>query len=436
MSTEWLAQHGSDPGIRIVESNEDVLLYDTGHIAGAVHIDWRSDLQDHLIRDYISPEAFADLCRRQGSPPRRLAFFTAINRIGGPAMRSGLSDFSVIRKVKILDGGRDKWIAEGRPLTKEKAIIPPRSIPFRPDRYDDEIRAFYDDALEQSVEKRPLVDVRSPGEFKGDVTHMPEYPQEGVLRGGHIPGAKSVPWKTRLQRGQHFQGCRLSQGTIRGGDRAEEGGRYHRLLPHRRAFQPHLVRAEVSSGHTRCAQLRRLMDGMGQPGPSTHRTELNDTGAEGASPLPSKLQSIVSLFESLPEEERRSLLIDYAERSARCVPKEDENFDLEDVRKDEECTDTVGVFLRVDADQRAHFKISLGPQVQTLTKAMTSILCKGLDDCTLTEIADLPSDFVLRIVGGQLVRVRSQTVYYILTRIKSACKVLFNRLRAAESAAR
>jgi cysteine desulfuration protein SufE len=146
---------------------------------------------------------------------------------------------------------------------------------------------------------------------------------------------------------------------------------------------------------------------------------------------PKKLQDIIALFESLPDEEKRNLLIDYAERASRCEPKEGETFDLEDIRKDEECTDTVGVFLKVDAEKRAHFRISLGPQVQTLTKAMTSILCKGLENCGLTEIFDLPADFVPKIVGGQLVRIRSQTVYYILTRIKSACKVYLNRQRAA-----
>ncbi len=162
---------------------------------------------------------------------------------------------------------------------------------------------------------------------------------------------------------------------------------------------------------------------MGQPRPVSHRTELVS--------YPKKLEGIIGLFESLPEEERRGLLIDYAEGAARCQPREGEAFDLEDIRKDEECTDTVGVFLKVDDEERAHFRIALGPQVQTLTKAMTSILCKGLENCTLPEIFDLPADFVPKIVGGQLVRIRSQTVYYILTRIKSICKVYMNRQRAA-----
>ena len=151
------------------------------------------------------------------------------------------------------------------------------------------------------------------------------------------------------------------------------------------------------------------------------------------STYPPKLQSIIDLFEGLPEEEKRENLIAYAEQAKSQGPRDGEKFDLEDVRKDEECTDTVGVFLRVDPDQQAHFRVTLGPQVQTLTKAMTSILCRGLDGTTPAEIMEIPADFVPKIVGGQLVRIRSQTVYYILTRMKSACRVYLNRVRAAAS---
>ena len=147
---------------------------------------------------------------------------------------------------------------------------------------------------------------------------------------------------------------------------------------------------------------------------------------------PPKLQAIVDLFQMLPEEEKRENLIAYSEQAKSQGPREGETFDLEDVRKDEECTDTVGVFLALDAEQHAHFRVTLGPQVQTLTKAMTSILCKALDGLDLDSIMALPADFVPKIVGGHLVRIRSQTVYYILTRIKSACKVLLNRQRAAQ----
>ena len=150
------------------------------------------------------------------------------------------------------------------------------------------------------------------------------------------------------------------------------------------------------------------------------------------STYPAKLQTVIELFESLPEEEKRENLIAYAEQAKKHAPREGETFNLEDVRKDEECTDTVGVYLQVNDDRQTRFRITLGPQVQTLTKAMTSILCRGLEGCTPEEVLELPADFVPRIVGGQLVRIRSQTVYYILTRMKGACRVYLNRLRAAE----
>src|SRR5215218_10095315 len=118
---------------------------------------------------------------------------------------------------------------------------------------------------------------------------------------------------------------------------------------------------------------------------------------------PPKLTSIIQLFESLPEEEKRENLIAYAEQAKKHAPREGEQFDLEDVRKDEECTDTVGVYMQVDPERRARFRVTLGPQVRTLTKAMTAILCRGLEGSTLQEILDLPADFVPKIVGGQLV---------------------------------
>jgi cysteine desulfuration protein SufE len=146
---------------------------------------------------------------------------------------------------------------------------------------------------------------------------------------------------------------------------------------------------------------------------------------------PTKLDKIINLFESLPEDERRETLVSYADNAKRQEPREGENFDLVDVRKDEECTDTVGVYLHLDEQGKAHIRMTLGPEVQTLTRAMTAILCKGLDGSTPKEILDLPSDFVTRVVGAELVRVRSQTVYYVLTRIKSICKVWLDRQRMA-----
>jgi thiosulfate/3-mercaptopyruvate sulfurtransferase len=217
VSTDWLAAHLNEPKTRIVESNEDVLLYDTGHIPGAVHIDWRQDLQDPLVRDYISPEAFAALCAKNGVAPDTTVVFYGDKSNWWACYALWAFRLFGHTKVKIVDGGRDKWVKEGKPVTKEKPKYPATDYPVPAKRHDSEIRAFYDDALAQSQAKRPLIDVRSPGEFKGEVTHMPEYPQEGVLRGGHIPGAKSVPWKTAVNDDATFKSAEELRKIYNGG---------------------------------------------------------------------------------------------------------------------------------------------------------------------------------------------------------------------------
>ncbi len=221
VTTTWLAEHLSNPDIRIIESNEDVLLYDTGHIPGAVHIDWRRDLQDQTVRDYISPEAFAELCSKNGISKDTECVFYGDKSNWWACYALWAFRLFGHTKVRILNGGRDKWIAEGRPLVRTVPEYPRTEYPVPPKRYDDEIRAFYEQTLAHSQAGRPLIDVRSPGEYRGEITHMPEYPQEGVLRGGHIPGAKSVPWKTATNDDATFksaeelrkiytEGCNLS----------------------------------------------------------------------------------------------------------------------------------------------------------------------------------------------------------------------------------
>src|SRR5581483_1080933 len=150
VSTEWLAEHLQDPGLRIVESNEDVLLYDTGHIPGAVHIDWREDLQDSLVRDYISPEAFARLCSKNGISPDTTVLFYGDKSNWWACYALWAFQLFGHTKVKILNGGRDKWVKEGRPVTKEKPKYPAAHYPVPAKRFDQEIRAFYEEALAQS----------------------------------------------------------------------------------------------------------------------------------------------------------------------------------------------------------------------------------------------------------------------------------------------
>lgn len=207
VEVEWLAENlnALGPDIRIVESNEDVLVYDTGHIPGAVHIDWRKDLQDPLIRDYISTEKFAQLCSRNGITVDTTCIFYGDKSNWWACYALWAFELFGHTKAKILNGGRDKWIKLGLPLTKEKPTYEKTFYPVPQQRKDGEIRVFYDEVLSFLKTRGPLIDVRSPGEFSGELLHMPEYPQEGVLRGGHIPGAKSVPWKTAVNEDGTFK---------------------------------------------------------------------------------------------------------------------------------------------------------------------------------------------------------------------------------------
>jgi thiosulfate/3-mercaptopyruvate sulfurtransferase len=199
VSTEWVAEHLKDPSVRIIESNEDVLLYDTGHIPGAVHVDWRRDLNDQVIRDYLDPKGFATLAGKIGITPETTVIFYGDKSNWWACYALWVFTLFGHEDLRIVNGGRDKWISEKRELTRDVPRYPATQYPVPPKRLDEKIRAFYDETLAQSKSGEPLIDVRSPGEFKGEITHMPEYPQEGVLRGGHVPGAKSVPWKTAAQ---------------------------------------------------------------------------------------------------------------------------------------------------------------------------------------------------------------------------------------------
>jgi thiosulfate/3-mercaptopyruvate sulfurtransferase len=193
VSTDWVAEHLNDPKVRLVESNEDILLYDTGHIPGAVKIDWTTDLNDAVVRDYVDRERLQALLRSRGiNDDTTIVFYGDKNNWWATYALWVLQLFG-ITNVKILDGGRLRWVDEGRKLSTEVQSYPPGNITVG-ERNDGKIRAFREDVLEHLGKKGQLVDVRSPEEFRGEKTHMPEYPQEGCLRGGHIPSAKNVPW--------------------------------------------------------------------------------------------------------------------------------------------------------------------------------------------------------------------------------------------------
>jgi len=193
VSTDWVAQHLNDPNVRIVESNEDQLLYPSGHIPGAVQVDWAADLNDQLRRDYLDRAGFEKLASRIGITPDTTVVFYGDKNNWWATYAFWVFQLFGHKNAKVMDGGRLKWEKEGRELTRDVPAYPATSY-SAPERDDSKIRIFRDEVLKKLGGGTKLVDVRSPQEYSGERTHMPEYPQEGVLRGGHIPGAKNVPW--------------------------------------------------------------------------------------------------------------------------------------------------------------------------------------------------------------------------------------------------
>jgi thiosulfate/3-mercaptopyruvate sulfurtransferase len=194
VSTEWLADRLTDDSIVVVESDEDVLLYETGHIPGAVKVDWHSELNDQLIRDYVDGPGFSKLMAEKGIGRDSTVVFYGDNFNWWAAYAMWVFALFGHEDLRLLDGGRQKWTEEDRELTTDVSQRVATDYPMEA-RDDAPIRAFRDDVLAHLDSQRKLVDVRSPEEFRGELLHMPDYPQEGALRGGHIAGAASVPWK-------------------------------------------------------------------------------------------------------------------------------------------------------------------------------------------------------------------------------------------------
>ncbi|MDW8325369.1 MAG: sulfurtransferase [Anaerolineales bacterium] len=193
VDTQWVADHLNDPKVRIVESDEDILLYDQGHIPGAVMIDWQQDLNDRIRRDYLSKEDFERLLSSKGIANDTTVVFYGDKNNWWACYAFWVFQLFGHTNARIMNGGRKKWIDEGRPLSKETPSYPPTNYKAQ-ERADYKIRAFRDQVMAHVLARGPLVDVRSPKEFTGELIHMEAYPQEGALRGGHIPGAKNIPW--------------------------------------------------------------------------------------------------------------------------------------------------------------------------------------------------------------------------------------------------
>jgi thiosulfate/3-mercaptopyruvate sulfurtransferase len=192
VDTQWVAAHLEDPSVRIVESDEDALLYETGHIPGTVKVDWFTTLQHPIRRDFLTKEEFEQLCSDLGISNDTTVVFYGDKSNWFATYAFWLFRYYGHEKLKVMDGGRAKWQAEDRPLTREVPSYP--ATGYTAQEPDASIRAFRDDVFEQIAKHQPLVDVRSPQEYSGELLHMPNYPQEGATRGGHIPGAASIPW--------------------------------------------------------------------------------------------------------------------------------------------------------------------------------------------------------------------------------------------------
>jgi thiosulfate/3-mercaptopyruvate sulfurtransferase len=213
VSTEWLAARLDDPRLVVAESDEDVLLYETGHIPGAVKLDWHTELNDPDTRDYIDGARFARLMSEKGiSRDTTLVLYGDRNNWwAGYAL--WVATLFGHPDVRLLDGGRAKWIAEDRPLSTEEPERPHTDYPVV-ERDDSAVRAFRREVEEHLGQ--PMIDVRSPGEYSGELLHMPDYPQEGALRGGHIPGAKNVPWARAAAEDGTFRGRKELEGIYAG----------------------------------------------------------------------------------------------------------------------------------------------------------------------------------------------------------------------------
>ncbi len=197
VETSWLAEHLNDPNIRIVESDEDYLLYDTGHIPNAVKVDWFTTLQHPLRRDFLTIEEFEKLCSDHGISNDTTLVFYGDKSNWFACYSLWVFQYYGHQNVKILNGGRAKWMQENRPMTKTVPSFPRTS--YQAKEPDKNIRAFRDDVFEHLKRNKPLVDVRSPKEYTGELLHMPNYPQEGATRGGHIPGAANIPWSQAVK---------------------------------------------------------------------------------------------------------------------------------------------------------------------------------------------------------------------------------------------
>ena len=271
VSTDWVEQHLNDPNVRIIESNEDTLLYSSGHVPGAVHVDWTSDLNDQIRRDYITREGFEALMSRIGATPDTTIVFYGDKNNWWACYAFWVFQLFGHTNAKVMDGGRLKWEKEKKPTSRDVPSYAKSTYKSkdRDDRPHPRLSRRGARAPEGAGTARGRP---QPRRVAGTRLHMPDYPNEGAVRGGHIPGAKSVPWARAInpddgtfKTSQELKKLYLEDQKL-SADKDDD-----RVLPHRRAQQPHMVRAEVSARVQQDPELRRKLDGVGQPGERADR---------------------------------------------------------------------------------------------------------------------------------------------------------------------
>ena len=203
VETQWVADHLNDPKVRIIESDEDPLLYRTGHVPGAVQVDWFSTLQHPLRRDFLTKENFEQVASDLGIANDTTVVFYGDKSNWFACYALWLFQYYGHQNVRVMNGGRLKWEKENRALTRDVPSYP--HTQYKAKEPDASVRAFRDDVFAQIRGGRPLVDVRSPKEYSGELLAMPNYPQEGATRGGHIPGAISIPWSQAVSEDGTFK---------------------------------------------------------------------------------------------------------------------------------------------------------------------------------------------------------------------------------------
>jgi thiosulfate/3-mercaptopyruvate sulfurtransferase len=217
VTTDWVEEHRDDPKVRLIECDEDILLYEVAHIPGAVKIDWVAELNDPLTRDYIDHTRLQSLLRSKGVDDDTVMVLYGDKNNWWATYSFWVFRLFGLENLRIMDGGRAKWEGEKRPMTTKVPSYPAGGISVQP-RDDRALRAFRDDVLAHMGKGGRMVDVRSPEEFRGERMHMPDYPNEGALRGGHIPGARNVPWGKAVNPDTHTFRTRDELQALYGGE--------------------------------------------------------------------------------------------------------------------------------------------------------------------------------------------------------------------------